>query len=116
MCEGVQCEGVSLSLFDCNRVSGGTSPCSVSVLFFSDTNQDGIVTEDEFVAPPIEANDPSWLEADRAWQKERRKEFRNVIDLDRDGKLTKDELTVRAPAFVRLFEQNPESMCRCFFS
>jgi len=57
-----------------------------------DRDNDGILTEEEFTALPPGEVDDKWREVDRAWQDERRKEFREVIDLDRDGKVTKDEL------------------------
>ena len=52
------------------------------------------MTEDEFAALPPGEVDAGWKETDRAWQNERRSEFRNVIDLDRNGKVTRDELKV----------------------
>lgn len=52
------------------------------------------MTEDEFAALPPGEVDAGWKETDRAWQDERRSEFRNVIDLDRNGKVTREELKV----------------------
>lgn len=57
-----------------------------------DKDNDGILTEEEFTALPPGEVDEKWREVDQAWQDERRKEFRDVIDLDKDGKVTKDEL------------------------
>ena len=70
--------------------------------FFVDRNKDGIITENEFAALPHEM-DNNWQEVDHTWQIERRKEFRSVIDLNRDGKVDKDELAVCIFYFVILY-------------
>ncbi|XP_074654325.1 45 kDa calcium-binding protein-like [Tubulanus polymorphus] len=59
-----------------------------------DRDRDGVLTESEFIAlPPGEAEGQSdWLQQEKVWQEERRKEFQNVIDVDKDGKVTKEEL------------------------
>ena len=69
----------------------------VIVLHFSiiDHNNDGFVSENEFASLPPGDVDAGWGDTNKAWQEERRKEFRSVIDLDRDGKVTKDELKVK---------------------
>jgi len=57
-----------------------------------DNNGDNIVTEAEFAALPEGQVDEQWEKADKDWQEERRKEFRRVIDLDGDGKVSIEEL------------------------
>lgn len=57
-----------------------------------DSNNDGKVTEKEFIALPPGDVDPAFQESDRLWQEERKKEFRTVIDLDRNGIVTREEL------------------------
>lgn len=63
-------------------------------LFSSDKDHDGIVTQEEFAALPPGEVDEQWKESDRLWQEERKKEFKEVIDLNKDGIVTKDELKV----------------------
>ena len=53
------------------------------------------MTEKEFIALPPGDVDPAFQESDRMWQEERRKEFRIVIDLDKNGIVTREELQVR---------------------
>ena len=60
----------------------------------SDKDNDNILTEEEFCALPPGEVDEKWREVDRAWQDERRKEYRELIDLDKDGMVNKDELKV----------------------
>ena len=64
-------------------------------LSITDHNNDGFVSENEFASLPPGDVDAGWGDIDKAWQEERRKEFRSVIDLDRDGKVSKDELKVK---------------------
>ncbi len=67
---------------------------------FSDKNHDGVVTEEEFVALPPGEVEGEWKDVDRIWQEERRKEYKSVIDIDGDGKVTQDELKVSHVALV----------------
>ncbi|KAL8574853.1 hypothetical protein ACOMHN_044875 [Nucella lapillus] len=65
----------------------------VSIMGGIDTNNDGILTIKEFAAlPPGEVEGEEYQAMDKEWQKERHEEFRNSIDLDHDGKVTKEEL------------------------
>jgi len=59
-----------------------------------DRNGDGIVTEEEFIALPPGEVEAEFKEADTKWQEERRKEFRENIDMDHDGKTSLRELQV----------------------
>ena len=65
-------------------------------MLFSDRDGDKILTEEEFAAlPPGEVEGPEeYKKLDEVWQKERRKEFQEVIDKNKDGKVTKEELKV----------------------
>ena len=65
------------------------------IVLSSDHNNDGFVSEKEFAALPPGEVDAGWRDSDKVWQEERKNEFRNVIDLDRDGKVTRDELKVK---------------------
>lgn len=64
-----------------------------------DKNLDGTVSEREFVALPPAGVGAELHEADKQWQAERRREFRNVIDTNHDGKLTKQELLVNVSEY-----------------
>ena len=68
----------------------------------ADHNNDGFVSEKEFVALPPGEVDAGWRDSDKVWQEERKNEFRNVIDLDRDGKVTRDELKVNFVPYLFL--------------
>ncbi|KAK3105428.1 hypothetical protein FSP39_025085 [Pinctada imbricata] len=58
-----------------------------------DRNDDGKLDEEEFSAlPPGEVEDEEQKKMDREWQEERRAEFKKVIDSDRNGVATKEEL------------------------
>lgn len=57
-----------------------------------DSNGDGIITETEFSALPEGQVDEQWEKADKDWQEERQREFRRVIDLNADGKVSVEEL------------------------
>ena len=59
-----------------------------------DEDNNGEITEEEFVALPPGELDGAFMDSDRIWQSERRKEFRNVIDMNKDGKVTRLELKV----------------------
>ena len=60
----------------------------------SDKDHNGIVTMEEFAALPPGEVDDQWKDSDKLWQEERRKEFKDVIDLNKDGKVTREELMV----------------------
>ncbi|KAK3757916.1 hypothetical protein RRG08_019665, partial [Elysia crispata] len=65
----------------------------VNVLRGLDTNGDQVVTEEEFSAlPPGEVENEEYRQMDLKWQAERRKEFREIMDLDHNGKVEKNEL------------------------
>lgn len=65
----------------------------VSIMGGIDSNGDGIITEKEFAAlPPGEVEGEEYQAMDKAWQEERRQEFRTALDMDHDGKVTKEEL------------------------
>uniref|UniRef100_A0A2C9JU23 EF-hand domain-containing protein n=1 Tax=Biomphalaria glabrata TaxID=6526 RepID=A0A2C9JU23_BIOGL len=58
-----------------------------------DANDDKVITEEEFAAlPPGEVESKEFEEMDRKWQEERRKEFREIMDTDGDGKVGLTEL------------------------
>ncbi|BFZ23657.1 hypothetical protein BsWGS_26696 [Bradybaena similaris] len=58
-----------------------------------DTNYDGIITEIEFAAlPPGEVEGKEFEDMDKRWQEERRIEFRDIMDVDRDQKVNIEEL------------------------
>lgn len=58
-----------------------------------DTNNDGILSEVEFIAlPGGEVEDPEQKKMDLDWQKERQTEFKRAIDANKDGKATRREL------------------------
>ena len=59
-----------------------------------DRNGDGILTEEEFIALPPGEVEAEFKEADTKWQEERRKEFRENIDMDHDGRTSLKELQV----------------------
>jgi Ca2+-binding EF-hand superfamily protein len=59
--------------------------------------RDGVLTESEFVAVPpgeVEAAQSDWMQQEKEWKEERQKEFREIIDTDHNGRVTKDELLV----------------------
>lgn len=59
-----------------------------------DRNDDKLITEEEFVMlPPGELDDAN-TGSDQIWLTERRKEFKDVIDLNKDGLVDKEELKV----------------------
>lgn len=60
----------------------------------ADQDDDGIISREEFVMLPPEESEYAMQNAEKEWQEERMKEFNDVIDLDGDGKLTKEELLV----------------------
>ena len=67
------------------------------ICVFSDNNHDGTIDEKEFVALPalvLGGESPQLHEGDKRWIEERRKEFRNTIDINHDGKVSRDELMV----------------------
>ncbi|XP_070207360.1 45 kDa calcium-binding protein-like [Littorina saxatilis] len=65
----------------------------VSIMSGIDTDGDGIITEKEFTAlPPGEVEGEEFQNMDKSWQKERQEEFKNSMDLNHDGKVTKEEL------------------------
>lgn len=57
-----------------------------------DGNKDGKVTAEEFSAVPKGDHHPQFEKVDETWQKERRKEFEEVIDTNKDGIVDKEEL------------------------
>ena len=64
----------------------------------TDGDGDGILTEEEFVSLPLgEINDEERKNLDKEWKNERETEFRNSIDRNQDGKVTKEELKVLMP-------------------
>ncbi|ESO99275.1 hypothetical protein LOTGIDRAFT_113682 [Lottia gigantea] len=74
------------------------SPKSLNNMVFSiinalDKNGDNILTVQEFAAlPPGEVEGEDQKDLDRQWQKERENEFHIAVDIDRDGKATKEEV------------------------
>jgi Ca2+-binding EF-hand superfamily protein len=61
-----------------------------------DHDEDGMITEEEFVAlPPGDIDDMMHERStDEMWRKERLKEFQNVIDLNHDGRVDIEELKI----------------------
>lgn len=60
---------------------------------FSYVNGDNRLTEDEFTATSdLNGVDKQFREAERRYQEERRKEFHEMIDTNRDGFASSDEL------------------------
>ncbi|XP_012943913.1 45 kDa calcium-binding protein [Aplysia californica] len=58
-----------------------------------DTNDDKVITEDEFIMlPPGEVENEEYAEMDRKWQEERKKEFREIMDLNHDGQVDMKEM------------------------
>ncbi|KAH9495901.1 45 kDa calcium-binding protein [Bulinus truncatus] len=58
-----------------------------------DVNNDKVITEEEFAAlPPGEVEGKEFQDMDRKWQDERRKEFREIMDTNGDGKVDLTEL------------------------
>lgn len=67
----------------------------MSTHIFSDTNYDNIITEIEFAAlPPGEVEGKEFEDMDKKWQEERRIEFREIMDVNRDQKVDLEELKV----------------------
>ena len=67
------------------------------ILFYiySDEDSNGELTASEFASLPAEeVDEEEWEESDRKWKEERVKEFNQVIDLDKDGVVSRDELLV----------------------
>lgn len=61
----------------------------------TDKDGDQTLTEEEFTSLPLgDAEDLEQKKADKLWQEERQREFRNQIDSNRDGKVTLEELLV----------------------
>lgn len=66
-----------------------------------DSDGDGTISEDEFIAlPPGEVEGEEFQTMDKNWQKERQEEFRKAMDLNHDGKVTRDELKVSKNVFI----------------
>ncbi len=73
--------------------SGGFCECSQSSSFISDNDGDGRLTADEFVGiPKGELVDKRWEESEKEYLQQRRKEFKELIDLDGDGFVNFKEL------------------------
>nr|KAG5704737.1 hypothetical protein BaRGS_005193 [Batillaria attramentaria] len=67
----------------------------ISIMSGIDTDGDGVISEEEFTAlPPGEVEGEEFQAMDKSWQKERQQEFEKIMDLDHNGKVTKDELKV----------------------
>ena len=61
----------------------------------SDTDGNGVISEDEFTAlPPGEVEGEEFQAMDKGWQKERQEEFRTSMDIDHNGTVTREELKV----------------------
>ena len=61
--------------------------------FLTDTNNDGFITEEEFILlPPGEVENEEYAEMDRKWQAERKAEFHDIMDNNKDGKVDLQEL------------------------
>jgi hypothetical protein len=68
-------------------------PVSLTI-FLSDQDNNDEITLEEFVALNPGEVEYAMHGADVEWKKEREKEFKEIIDLNVDGRLTKDELKV----------------------
>ena len=68
------------------------------LLLFADRNGDDIVTEEEFIEVPPGEVESDLKAADIKWQEERRKEFRDTIDVNHDGRTDQEELQVCTPS------------------
>ncbi|KAK6965951.1 45 kDa calcium-binding protein [Biomphalaria glabrata] len=88
-----------------------------------DANDDKVITEEEFAAlPPGEVESKEFEEMDRKWQEERRKEFREIMDTNGDGKVGLTELKnyldptnpvqakVEADSLISLMDDNKDSL------
>ncbi|CAL1528641.1 unnamed protein product [Lymnaea stagnalis] len=65
----------------------------INVMRGVDSNKDGVITEEEFAAlPPGEVEGKEFEEMDRKWQEERKIEFREIMDANKDGKVDLPEL------------------------
>ena len=54
-----------------------------------------MISEDEFTAlPPGEVEGEEFQAMDKTWKKERQEEFHNSMDVDHNGKVTREELKV----------------------
>lgn len=53
--------------------------------FLVDKDNDNRLSEDEFVATPIGTVDKQWEKYEQDYLEERRREFKSIIDLDKDG-------------------------------
>ena len=67
------------------------------LLLLADRNGDDIVTEEEFIEVPPGEVEADMKASDIKWQEERRKEFRETIDMNHDGKTDQEELQVYCP-------------------
>lgn len=64
-----------------------------NVLNGIDTNEDGVVSVEEYAAlPPGEVEGKEFEEMDRKWQEDRRKEFHEIMDRNQNGFVDRDEL------------------------
>lgn len=69
--------------------------CTYSLFFlFEDQDSNDEISLKEFVALPPGEIEYAAQDSDKMWQNEREKEFKEVVDLNSDGKITKDELKV----------------------
>ncbi|XP_046579478.1 45 kDa calcium-binding protein-like [Haliotis rubra] len=64
-----------------------------SIMNSMDSNEDGTLSLSEFIAlPPGDVEGDDFREMDVHWQEERKAEFKDAIDQDKDGKVTSKEL------------------------
>src|ERR1043165_1005251 len=66
----------------------------LDVSFVSDRNEDNLITEEEFAMLPPGEVDGANMAGDQEWVIERKKEFKDVIDLNNDGFVDEAELKV----------------------
>lgn len=66
---------------------------AINIIFFliKDNDGDEVLTEEEFVDMPSDNEENQSL---AEWKMQRRREFRENIDLNQDGKVTREELLV----------------------
>ena len=77
------------------------------VLCISDRNDDRLITEEEFaMLPPGEIDGPN-MAGDQEWLIERKKEFKDVIDLNGDGFVDEAELKVTVHSFIQVISIVP---------